>query len=167
MSALQGGCAMLQPKMKLVIGCPANPNLRGKLVRELVEDYRVDACGLAITSPAGFQTDGASIPESLQWIVGKPFENDFRAAAIVHDYLYYTHKARYPNITISREQADACLLDLLAQNGVGWICRHAIYRAVRMAGGGYWNNDNNDKVYLAGLSAQITARGQSPADYGL
>jgi len=160
---------MIQQKMKIVSGVPANANLVGKLTMEVMEDYRVESNGLAITIPAGCQTDGASIPECLQWLVGGPFENAYRAAALVYDWLYYTHRALHQSkvITIDRLNADDCFFDLLEQNRVGWIRRHTIYRAVRMCGGDYWENNNNDKVYLAGLAAQITERGQNPADYGL
>jgi hypothetical protein len=169
---------MLQPALKKVFGVPDNENLRdGREVRELMEDYRVETNGLVITIPAGFQTDGASIPRCLQWIVGASFDNGFRAAALVHDWLYYTHRADMDDIMfgypkriirwIEPGQADACLLDLLAQNGVGWIRRRAIYHAVRLFGGDYWINNDADDKYLHALATRILERGGNPADYGL
>ncbi|HBF35246.1 TPA: hypothetical protein DDW35_11865 [Candidatus Sumerlaeota bacterium] len=162
---------MLQPQLKLVLGSPANANLAGREVRELQQDYPVETNGLIVTVPLGFQSDGASIPKSCQWLVGHPFETDFRAAALVHDWLYYTHLARNMTrgklVPITRENADDCLLDLLAQNGVGWIRRQSIYRAVRLAGGGHWDNDAEDKRYLARFAAQITESERDPTIYGL
>jgi hypothetical protein len=163
---------MIQPKLKLVIGTPKNKNLRGKVVFELVEDYELSFPNpygvpkkLLVRIPAGFQTDGASIPRAFQGLVGRPFDTAFRAAALVHDWLYYIHTTALK--PVDRAEADACLLALLGINGVCWMSRHAIYRAVRMAGWGYWENDVNDRAYLDALADQITARGQNPIYYGL
>jgi hypothetical protein len=144
-------------------------------VYELRFDYHATINGLVISVPAGFQTDGASIPPAFQWAVGSPADPEYFAAALAHDWLYYVHAAKRLNsialITtlspVTRAEADAALRDLLALNGVWRLRRNAIYYAVRIGGAGHWNNDAEDNRYLAALAAQIAARGQNPADYGI
>lgn len=91
-----------------------------------------------ITVPAGFEYDGASIPRAAWSIIGSPFAPEFMTAAVFHDWLYYTH-------TLNREDADQVLYDLLRENGVGAVKAGVIHRAVRMFGGAYWPNTNEDK----------------------
>ncbi len=40
------------------------------------------------TVPNGFQTDGASIPRPLWFLIGSPFAPESIQAAVLHDYLY-------------------------------------------------------------------------------
>jgi hypothetical protein len=162
---------MLQPRLKLVRGTPANPNFLGRPIWALMEDYTVEVCGILITIPKGFQTDLASIPKCLQWCIGRPGENDFRVAGLVHDWLYYVHTARCIAtgawVAVTRNQADNCLYELLKRNGVSAWRYKSIWWAVHEFAEGHWDNDAVDKEYLAGLAAQITARGQQPGGYGL
>ena len=97
-----------------------------------------------ITVPAGFEYDGASIPRSCWSIIGSPFAPEFMTAAVFHDWLYYTH-------TLNREDADQVLYDLLRENGVGSVKAGIIHRAVRMFGGAYWPNTNEDKEKMESL----------------
>ncbi len=81
-----------------------------------------------ITVPAGFVTDGASIPR-LFWALLGPFGPWF-AAAIIHDYLYSDLNTRF-----TREQSDLIFKEAMFNLGVDWPRREAIYRAVRAFGG--------------------------------
>lgn len=81
-----------------------------------------------ITVPAGFITDGASIPR-LFWTALMPFGPYF-AAAIIHDYLYTEFNTRF-----TREQSDLIFKEAMFNLGLDWPRREAIYRAVQAFGG--------------------------------
>ena len=50
----------------------------------------VDKRGVEWEVPVNFKTDGASIPASLQPIIGDPFEGVTEPAAVIHDYYCVT-----------------------------------------------------------------------------
>ena len=83
-----------------------------------------------ITVPAGFLTDGASVPR-IFWNIFSPFGSCF-PAALIHDYLY--SKASSPEWVIDRDMVDGIFLAAMKDVGVGWLTRHVIYRAVRLGG---------------------------------
>jgi hypothetical protein len=39
--------------------------------------------------PAGFESDGASIPRFAWSIIGHPFKDEYCLPALLHDYLYF------------------------------------------------------------------------------
>jgi hypothetical protein len=80
-----------------------------------------------ITVPAGFDTDGASIPRVF-WSILDPYGPYFEAA-VIHDWLYSPHNRRF-----NRAQADDIFREAMYNNGLDWLRREAIYRAVRLAG---------------------------------
>lgn len=53
--------------------------------------YR-DSDGKHWRVPAGYVTDGASIPRLLWSVVGSPYDADHLRAAIVHDYFCDIHR---------------------------------------------------------------------------
>jgi hypothetical protein len=83
--------------------------------------------GLKIVVPAGFVTDGASVPRIL-WNVLPPFGLHF-TASVVHDYLY-----RALAHLISRKVADKIFLEILKRDGVPAFRRKTMYQAVRKCG---------------------------------
>ena len=85
-----------------------------------------------IAVPAGFKTDGASIPRLLWPIVGPPLRANYLRAAVVHDFLC-VEAYRQKSYTL-RAIADAVFLHLLADCGVGKIRRGCMYAAVRWWG---------------------------------
>jgi hypothetical protein len=80
-----------------------------------------------ITVPTGFETDGASIPRVF-WSILDPFGPYFKAA-VIHDWLYSPHNRRF-----TRAQADDIFKEAMFNNGLDWLRREAIYRAVQLAG---------------------------------
>lgn len=100
---------------------------------ELLSDLVALAGGYQWRVPAGFVTDFASVPRVF-WRVLPPW-GKYSRAAVVHDYLYRVHPAG-----ISRLDADRIFLSLMRQDGVGWATRTAMYRAVRIGGGGAWRS---------------------------
>ena len=105
----------------------------------LLEDVVVESLGYKITVKAGFDFDGASIPQALWGVYGNPLSGKFRIAALVHDALYASEK-------LSRELADAIFLDLMKQHKVGYIKRQTMYYAVRSAGWYVWRGHTKEEV---------------------
>ena len=54
----------------------------------------VDPSGLEWDVPAGYQTDGASVP-AIFWSLYPPFTGKYRAAAVIHDYFCYAKSRRW------------------------------------------------------------------------
>ncbi|QXH79305.1 DUF1353 domain-containing protein [Pseudomonas sp. FJ2-5-13] len=100
--------------------------------------YDIGSSGAQVIIPAGFVTDYASIPKSL-WSIASP-HSDYSEAATIHDYLYWTQSC-------TRLQADNIFLIAMKEDGVSDFRRWTIYRAVRGAGQGSWN-DNAEAVSL-------------------
>lgn len=87
----------------------------------------------ALTVPAGFESDGASVPRFFWRLVFPPGDADALRAAILHDYIYREHPAGW-----DRSAADRLFRDVLLIDGVpGWRSRLA-WAAVRIFGGGSW-----------------------------
>lgn len=84
--------------------------------------------------PAGFLTDGASVPRILWWLL--PPWSAYSQAAAVHDYLleYATsyHHGRQVNVT--RGQADRVFRDAMRVAGIGTWPRQVMYVGVRLWG---------------------------------
>lgn len=81
-----------------------------------------------ISVPAGFVTDGASIPRGL-WSVFSPTGPWF-GAAVIHDFLYSPHNTRR-----TRKEADLLFKEAMFNAGLDWPRREMIFRAVRLFGG--------------------------------
>lgn len=81
--------------------------------------------------PDDFDTDGATIPRLLWWLVGHPLTPCFQGAAILHDWLYRLH-------SVTRAEADALFRDKLSEDGAGWLRSRAMWAAVRAFGWLYW-----------------------------
>ena len=90
--------------------------------------YTTDS-GELILVPAGFVTDGASIPRALWWIVGHPYMGNYARAALVKDYLYVTAK-------LTKKEADLIFLDIMTIDGVKKWRRKVMYQAVKWFGKG-------------------------------
>ena len=90
---------------------------------ELVEDWN----GI----PAGYPTDGASVPRFLWRVLGPPFEADTIAAAIKHDW-------EYDRDMKSRAEIDAEFYHDLREHGVGIFRASLYWLGVRLFGGLYY-----------------------------
>ncbi len=99
----------------------------GSRVFELTESFRYLSSLGVITVPAGFVTDGASIPKVF-WSIMSPFGEYFEAA-VIHDFLYSRKSEVY-----DRFVADNIFKEAMYNIGVPWPTREIIYRAVRLFG---------------------------------
>jgi hypothetical protein len=84
--------------------------------------------GDRVTVPAGFTTDGASIPGFARWLTGwEPWDEPQRLPAIVHDWLY-------TQSGVSRHRADLAFRSLLHIEGAGRFKTEIMYVAVVIGG---------------------------------
>lgn len=90
--------------------------------KEVVEAYTYKG----ITVPAGFLTDGASIPDWLQHIFD-PFDPDYATAAVIHDYLYYRR-------LVSKKKADKIFLEIMLKMETPRWKAYIFYYTVRLVG---------------------------------
>lgn len=110
----------------------------------LDRDYSVWWRRHKVVVPAFFRTDGASIPRLAWSAIYSPWHPRVVGAAVAHDWVYWNHQ-------MARDEADRMLKDLLLRNGAGMIKAEAMYRAVRICGGGYWPNDDEDLKSMSDL----------------
>jgi len=106
--------------------------VHGSRLFKLEKPYRFFSSKGLITIPAGFISDGYSIPSAL-WSWCNPFAKGMESS-LFHDYFY---KKDCP-YNFTRAEADDLLLEGMVICGVSFLKRRAIYRAVRMFGGMSW-----------------------------
>lgn len=106
---------MKLPIIKAIIRLPETK--RGKVYYILLEDFEF----LGIRVPAGFASDGATIPR-IFWSVLPPVHRYF-PAALLHDYM----------LTVgTRAEADAQFKISLNALNISWFRRTVMYGAVRL-----------------------------------
>ena len=98
---------------------------------KIVEDWTLYYKGDLYDVPAGFETDGASIPRFLWRVCGTPLDVPRVFAAIVHDTLY---SGMDPLAT--RAEADALYRDLQIALGISKFKAWIEWLALRIGGGG-------------------------------
>lgn len=107
---------------------------------ELVNDWSLFYRGEIYRIPAGFKTDGASIPRFLWRVCGTPLAVPRIYAAIVHDWLYSGGDVR-----VSRAEADAIYRDLQIALGVSRFKACIEWGALRLCGGSHWYENTKKK----------------------
>jgi len=111
-----------------------------RLEDELVWNVSVGCSGhIEIRVPAGFETDLASVPRWLWWLVPKYGGQNF--PAVVHDWLYCRDSGNH-----SRFLADALFREGMKQQGVGLFRRWAMFIFVRLFSWLYWNSRGMTRV---------------------
>jgi len=86
-----------------------------------------DPDGRAWKVPAGFVTDGASIPPEFWGLLGSPFTGLYRVAAVFHD-------AAYATLGVGKGAADNMLFEAMLELGCERWKADAIYEGVRLGG---------------------------------
>ena len=86
-----------------------------------------------VTVPAGYETDGASIPRWCWPVIGPPIRSEYLIPALVHDFLCDSATSYE-----QRVQADAAFFALLHRYNVPRWKRCAMYLAVRFYGRWAW-----------------------------
>lgn len=123
---------------------------------KLIEDFSyIDPKGKEWTAKKGYETDGATIPPVFWPIIGGPFEDNYREAAVIHDW--YCYKKTEPWRDVHR-----ILYYASRAGGVSEIKAKIIYAAVRI-GGPKWGGDSskcysNCHAVVEGYSKDKTGR---------
>jgi hypothetical protein len=93
--------------------------------------------------PAGFDTDLASIPRALWWLISPGGRHG--KAAVLHDYLYrvrprvsYTGEGFEAVMDLARGQADRVFREAMREDGVGLLRAWVMWAAVRLFGWLAW-----------------------------
>jgi len=94
-----------------------------------------------ITVPAGFSSDGASVPRFFWRLVFPPGDQKALKAAFVHDWLYRTHPDGW-----LREAADNLFLKLLIEEGMPKYRAVLAWIGVRLFGGAAWKAGGADSA---------------------
>lgn len=111
--------------------------------RRLLSDAVVLIDGQPVLIPAGFLTDGASVPRGL-WNIIPPFGR-YNKAALLHDFLYKTGRMNRARVT--RKQADEIFLAaMVALDVPGWQ-RWAMYAGVRVGAWRAWGCYRDADIY--------------------
>jgi hypothetical protein len=115
---------------KYLFEMPKTQAVMGEDKERLVFNYEARVLGHRIIIPKDFVFNGASIPRIFWVTTGCPFRPKYKAASLVHDYLY--------RIKANRKLADLIYRQLLLDSGVGKYNAGKQYRAVRAFGGRAW-----------------------------
>jgi len=114
------------PFLGEVVVSPIPPEgKRWKLVQPLEYQGRHDL----FTVPAGFETDFASVPRLVVWLL--PRYGRWTPAAILHDYLWHLARSRQ----LPKVDADAIFNRALRELKVPFLRRWLMWTAVRWAAG--------------------------------
>jgi hypothetical protein len=114
---------------------PQKSKRDGKTIMQLTQDmiFACDTGGIfSGRVPAGFCTDGASIPPSAKSIIGDSFGREYLTAAIVHDALY--------EIQWDRTKSDKHFYNMMIASGVGDKKSWMMWKAVSWFGKGAFNS---------------------------
>lgn len=103
-----------------------------RLYKPLSYDIGYKGSDRKVVVPAGYLTDGASVPR-LFWTVVSP-QGRHGAAAIIHDYLceYLTIYDRSVPSSITRKEADEIFKEALVNTGISRPLVYAMFGAVSL-----------------------------------
>lgn len=91
--------------------------------------------------PKGFKTDFGSIMQIMWALVGAPATGLHRRGVFYHDWLYTSQQC-------SRKQADDICLEIMKEDGTGFIKRQTIYAGVRIGGWVAWNRKSEQVIEM-------------------
>ena len=103
----------------------------GSLLCVVSHDISLKAWGIDAIMPAGFESDGMSVPRFFWRFIGPRIDGTTIGPAIVHDWLYKTH-------LLTRKQADRWLFNALRANGYSAAKSRLVYCGVRIGGFSHW-----------------------------
>lgn len=101
----------------------------------LKEDVKISWKERRLSVPAGFKSDGASVPRIFWRLVFPSSDTTALRAAFAHDYIYRTHPEGW-----TKEEADQMFYDLLVNDGVPKWRAWMAYKAVDWFGQSAWND---------------------------
>lgn len=106
----------------------------------LTQSFLIRWRGKRLIVPAGFESDGASVPRFFWRVVFPPTDTRALRAAIAHDYIYRHHPPGW-----TRAEADRMFRDVLIADGVSRFRAGLAWLGVRLFGGSSWNSKINPR----------------------
>lgn len=103
--------------------------------------WTVAGVSVWVSVPAGFESDGASIPRILQPVLGPPIGNRHLKAAIVHDWLCVNARTYEERVI-----GDAIFFSELKACSVQYWRRALLYAGVRLYARFVWTPKQEAKV---------------------
>ena len=116
--------------MPLSIPCNAL-DYKGNIVLVTTHETDLSPYGIQTTIPAGFRSDGMSVPRFFWRWIGPPVDWRTLGPSVAHDWLY---QFRF----LTRVEADAWYRSRLVENGYPAIKAWAAWAGIRLFGGGHW-----------------------------
>ena len=113
--------------------------VQGEQVYEVIAPLVYENLDKRITVKAGFDFDGASIPQALWSVIGSPMTGGYQRAGCLHDALYASEY-------YERSVCDKLFLDAMESDGVNYVKRYAMYYAVRSFGWAVWKGHKKEEV---------------------
>lgn len=101
----------------------------------LLEPLTINWRGREFTIPAGFESDGMSVPECLWATICPAIDPRTLRGALAHDFIYRIQPQGW-----TRKEADAMLYDLIRADGLGWWRAWKVWRGVRRFGNFAWDS---------------------------
>ena len=111
-------------------------NERGDILT-LRQNLKIYWKSLTLFIPAGFESDGASVPRFLWSSITPAVDPRTIRGAIAHDFLY-----RHAPAGWTRKEADDMFYDLIREDGLGWWASQKAYWGVRMFGSSSWKGND-------------------------
>ena len=102
----------------------------GKIIKTL-EDVSFEIGGKKYFVPAGFESDGMSIPRILWGVISPAIDGRTLLPSIIHDWIYFSH-------VVSRDAADRWYRDALIAAGFPKGKATIVYAGVRLFGKSHW-----------------------------
>ena len=112
----------------------------GDQVYVLLEDLVYESAKFRITVKKGFDFDAISIPKVFWTLVDSPFTGRAVRGATVHDALYASQ-------ILPKSECDKVFLDAMAEDGVSYVKRNAMYMAVKFGGNSAYNDTEELEKY--------------------
>ncbi len=103
-----------------------------------VYTLREDLYFADLTVPAGFRSDGASVPRFFWRLVFPPGEPAALRAAVIHDWIYRSRPAGW-----SRRRADKLFLGMMILDGVPVWRAYLAWAGVRIGGWISWQKEKD------------------------
>jgi hypothetical protein len=110
-------------------------------VYTLLEDLVICWNGKVLVVPAGFESDGASVPRFFWRAVFPPGDSRALRIAIVHDFIYRTHPEGW-----SKAEADTLFYEGMREDGVPFVNAKIAYYGVYLFGKSSWEAGKYNKV---------------------
>ena len=107
-------------------------NARGNIIT-LRQELVIKFNGKMFIVPAGFESDGASVPRFLWDSVSPQIHPATLRAAIAHDFLYRNQIPGW-----DRKEADLLFYNLCREDGLSWWKSQKAYLGIRLFGGKAW-----------------------------